>query len=230
MKVLLICDDFHHPGDIPIRGIEPLKEKGFEFDVLQDPRGFDFNTLKDYPVVILSKSDYVAFQLDIPWKSDDDVQTAFIDYVENGGGLLVSHSGTVAGKHKPTKRLDALVGCRFTRHPNQCPVTVAPIKPHPITKGVDMFCEIDEHYFIDILDPDVNVFAAAYAPPQGEESKYETEWYFNNPGGIVTAGYTRTQGKGRVCVLPPGHTVEVWLNGEFQKMLANGLMWCAGEL
>jgi len=228
MRVLLICDDFHHPGEIPIRGIEPLKAKGFEFDILQDPRGFDFETLKDYAVVILSKSDYVAYQVDIPWKSADDVQEAFIKYVENGGGLLVSHSGTVAGKHKPTDRLDALVGCKFIRHPVLCPITVAPIKPHPVTEGVGMFCEEDEHYFIDILASDVDIIAAAYAPPQGDAAKYETEWYFNNPGGIVATGYVRTQGKGRVCVLTSGHTIEAWLNGEFQKMLENGLRWCAG--
>jgi len=226
MRVLLLCDDRFHPGSIPIAGCEPLKEKGFELDIIQNANEFDPAKLGSYATVIMSKSDHTSNQDLSPWKTDA-IQDAFVKYVENGGGLLVSHSGTVAGTH--TDKLNKLVGCRFTHHPPKCPVTVQAMKPHPITEGVGMFCETDEHYHLEILANDIDILAAAYAPPQGDESKYKTEPNNNTPGGIVATGYVRTQGKGRVCVLTSGHTLEAWLNPDFQRMLVNALGWCAGR-
>jgi len=226
MRVLLLCDDYYHHGDVPIRGVEPLKEKGIAFDVIQDANDFDPGKLKDYACVIMSKSDQISRQDESSWKTDA-VQEAFIKYVENGGGLIVTHNGTVIGEH--TGKLDQLVGCRFLYHPNQVPVTVQPIKPHPVTEGVGMFAEIDEPYQIEIIASDADVLAAAYAPPQGEEGKYEADPYYNNPGSINAAVYVRTQGTGRVCVLTPGHNLENWLNPHFQRMLVNTLKWCGGR-
>jgi len=223
MRILLLCDDRYHPGNIPAQGCEPLKEKGFTIDVIQDAKDFNADMLSQYAVVIMSKSDHTSSQDHAPWKTAA-VQDAFVKYVEGGGGLLVSHSGTVAGESTDT--LNQLIGCRFSHHPQQSPVTVQAIKPHPITEGAGMFCEVDEHYFLEILAQDVDILAAAYAPPQGDVSKYATEPYNNAPGGIVPAAYVRTQGKGRVCVLTPGHNLKVWHDDNFQRMLVNALNWC----
>ena len=228
MRVLLLCDDFYHPGDVPIRGLEPLKAKGFEIDVIQDAKEFCPDMLKNYAVVIMSKCDHTTQEDKTSWKTDA-VQDAFIAYVENGGGLIVTHNGTVAGETDNTGKLDQLIGSRFAFHPSQTPVTVQPIKPHPVTEGVGMFCETDEHYHLEILACDADILVAAYGPPQGEESMYEADKYNNFPGCIAAAGYVRTQGKGRVCVLTPGHNVEVWLNGEYQRLIENALRWCGGE-
>jgi len=227
MRVLLFCDDQHHPGDVPANGVEPLKEKGITVDVIQNPKDFCPSTLENYNAVIMSKCDHVTMENHESWKTDA-IQDAFIQYVENGGGLIVTHSGTVAGKN--TGKLDRLIGCKFKSHPAQVPVTVQPIKPHPITEGVEMFVETDEHYHLEILAPDIDIIAASYAPAQGDPEKYGTEhWYFNAPANISPAVYVRTQGNGRVCMLAPGHNLEVWLNPQFQRMLENALYWCCGE-
>ena len=225
MRVLLFCDDQYHPGQIPIDGIEPLKAKGFVIDVVRDATNFNPEQLTDYAVIVMSKCDHITSDNTNSWKSDI-MQTALVDYVERGGGLLVVHSGTVAGQD--TEKLDMLIGCRFAFHPNDCPVTVGALKPHPITEGVNVFCEVDEHYHIEILSNDINVLTASYAPAQGDESKYESEPYFNFPAFITPSCYVRTQGKGRVCVLTPGHTLKVWLNADFQQLLENSLFWCSG--
>jgi len=164
MRVLLICDDRYHPGDVPIAGIAPLEGKGFEFDVITDANQFKPEALADYPVVLLCKCDQVSQSDQTPWKTDA-VQQAFVGYVENGGGLLAIHTATVRGKQ--TETLDRLLGCRFIKHPNACPVTVQPVKPHPVTEGVGLFCEVDEHYRIEILSDDADILMASYAPPQG---------------------------------------------------------------
>jgi len=222
MRVLLICDDYWHPGQVPIDGVAPLAEQGFQIDALTNANDFSPEKLTQYQAVILAKCDETSQADRQPWKTEV-VQKAFVDYVEGGGGLVVVHSGTVCGKN--TETLDRLIGCRFIGHPNNCPVTVQPVKPHPVTEGVGMFCETDEHYRIEITAADADVLAASYSPPQGEESKYQEEPYFNTPAAVCAAGYVRTQGKGRVCVLTPGHLLPVWLNTQFQKLLANALRW-----
>ncbi|MCL2421558.1 MAG: ThuA domain-containing protein [Defluviitaleaceae bacterium] len=224
MRVLLICDDFYHPGNVPIEGVAPLKQKGFEFDIITDANDFKPEMLSDYPVVFLSKCDEITQADQRPWKTPA-IQQAFVDYVEKGGGLLAIHTATVAGEN--TKALDNLIGSKFVYHPADCPVTVQPIKPHPVTKGVDMFCEVDEHYRLDILADDIDILIASYSPPQGVPEKYEEEPYTNTVAWISPAGYVRTQGKGRVCVLTSGHLLPVWHNPNFQRILENALQWCA---
>jgi trehalose utilization protein len=91
-----------------------------------------------------------------------------------------------------------------------------------------MFREPDEHYRLEILSDDIDILMASYSPPQGEEAKRATDPYNNTEAYIAPAGYVRAQGKGRVCVLTPGHLLRVWLNAEYQKALANALNWCAG--
>ena len=225
MRVLLICDDFYHPGKVPIAGVEPLKSKGFEIDIISNANDFKVEMLQNYPVVLLSKCDEVTQEDKSPWKTPA-IQQAFVDYVEKGGGLLAIHTALVAGEN--TELLDKLIGSRFAWHPQDCLTTVQPIKPHPITDGVEMFCVMDEHYRLDIIADDVDILVASYSPPQGVAEKYEEEPYTNTTAWIGAACYVRTQGDGRVCVLTPGHTIEVWNNDQFQKLLGNALRWCSG--
>ncbi|MCL2197945.1 MAG: ThuA domain-containing protein [Defluviitaleaceae bacterium] len=227
MKILLFCDDHYHPGEVPTGGMKPLAAKGFDVDVVSDAAGFDAGRLGGYDAVVMSKCDHVSQGDNSAWKTDA-VQAAFVEFVERGGGLVVVHSGTVSGEGGATDVLDRLIGCRFSSHPNNCPVTVGMLKPHPVTDGVGIFNEVDEHYHLEILADDVDILAAGYAGAQGEECKYESEPYFNAPAFIAPAVYVREQGKGRVCVITPGHILEVWLNAEFQKLLENALRWCAG--
>jgi len=226
MKVLLLCDEHYHPGEVPIGGTAPLKEKGYEFDIIKDGKEFKAETLKDYPVVMMCKCDDSSVDDKTSWKSAA-VQQAFIDYVERGGGLMVIHNGTVPGEN--TEAMDRLAGSKFVFHPNSNPVTVEPVKPHYITQGVEQFTETDEHYHLEILANDIDILAASYAPAQGSPDKYEEDKYHNAPAKVCPSVYVRSQGKGRVCVMTPGHTVTVWLNPQFQRLLDNGLKWCARQ-
>jgi type 1 glutamine amidotransferase len=224
MKVLLICDDYWHPGQVAIDGAAPLLQQGFQFDTITDAKDFSPEKLEQYPVVLLVKCDETSQADKQPWKTEA-VQKAFVNYVEGGGGLVAVHSAVVAGEN--TKALDKLLGCRFIGHPNAVPVTVQSIKPHPVTDGVGMFCETDEHYRIGIIAQDADILLASYSPPQGEESRYSEDPYHNCAAAVCPAGFVRKQGEGRVCVLTPGHYLPVWQNPQFQKLLSNALNWCA---
>jgi type 1 glutamine amidotransferase len=227
MRVLLFCDEHYHPGKVAIEGVAPLKEKGYEFDIIKNGKDFKPEILANYSVVLMGKCDDSTPEDQSSWKTPE-IQQAFIDFVEKGGGMMVVHNGTVAGEN--TGAMDKLVGSKFKWHPQDSMVTVEPIKPHPVTEGVGIFCEEDEHYHLEILADDVDIVMASFSPAQGTPEKYEEEPYTNTPAKISPNAYVRTQGKGRVCVFASGHTLPVWLNPQFQRFLDNGLRWCAGEI
>ena len=222
MRVLLICDDYWHPGQIVIDGINRLDKNDYQFDIITNADDFSPDMLKaptkdsrhsisnsfNYPAVLLCKMDEAASADRQPWKTEA-VQNAFIDYVEGGGGLVAVHSAVVSGKKTDT--LDKLIGCRFLSHPDACTVTVKPVKPHPVTEEISLFCETDEHYKIEIIAPDADILLASYSQD-----------------AVCAAGYVRTQGRGRICVLTPGHTQEVWQNPQFQRLIANAFKWVSG--
>ncbi|MCL1988431.1 MAG: ThuA domain-containing protein [Firmicutes bacterium] len=226
MKVLLFCDEHYHPGQIAIDGVKPLTAKDYEFHIIRNGAAFNPELLQDYSVIIMAKCDEISPEDKTSWKTLE-VQQAFIDFIANGGGMIVIHNGLVAGKN--TTKLDRVIGSRFKWHPHDCPVTTEPIKAHPITKNIEQFCEIDEHYYLDILVDDINILMASYSPPQGDVAKYEEDPYHNAPAKIEPSCYTRNYKKGRICVLTPGHHLKVWHNPNFQLLLDNSIRWCSGN-
>jgi type 1 glutamine amidotransferase len=210
MRTLVLCDDFWHPARVPRSGLEAIGESGFEFDWLEDAGAWSAARMAEYPLVVLTKSNNISAANPVPWVSAD-VEAAFVDYVRRGNGLLVIHSGSAGYEH--TTVLRRLMGGVFTRHPEQCPVTVVPQQGHPLTAGCEAFTRKDEHYFMAQDDTAADVFMTT-------QSEHGTQ-----PGG-----WTRTEGAGRVCMLTPGHNLEVWLHPSYQALILNGLRWCSKTL
>ena len=48
--------------------------------------------------------------------------------------------------------------------------------------------------------------------------------------GAQPGGWLRHEGKGRVCVLTPGHFPPVFEDPNFQQLLRNALAFCRGTL
>lgn len=207
MHTLVLCGDFHHPVETTRRGLEALGNCGFTFDWLHEAPDWSPAKMNDYSLVIFGKANHMSPQDQNPWATPD-VESAFLDYVKQGNGLLVLHSGTALYNKTPTLR--ALFGGIFEMHPPQCPVTVKPRAGHPLTEGSTAFTLIDEHYHMIVDDPTVDHFLST-----------------SSEHGTQTGGWTRTEGDGRVCVLTPGHNVEVWLHPSFQRLLLNSMRWCA---
>ena len=70
---------------------------------------------------------------------------------------------------------------------------------------------VDQHYFLDLDDDQADVFLTMVLE------------HGRQPGG-----WTRIEGAVRVCVLTPGHNVEVWLHPSYQTVIQNALRWCHG--
>ena len=133
---------------------------------------------------------------------DPSREAAFVDYARQGGGLLAVHR-----RYTDTPPR-ALLGGVFDHHP------VVPgdgyRARHPLTAGCAPFTGKDEHYHMTMDDPQVDVFMDTVSEH-----------------GMQPGGWTRTEGQGRVCVLTPGHNVEIWLEPGFQALLKNAIHWCA---
>jgi len=207
-RVLVLCDDYWHPGETIRDGLEPLGANGWTFDIVDDASAWSPELMSSYPVTVLAKADNVTAEDRSSW-ADEAMQQAFIRYVEGGAGLLVLHSGTCYAE-RPALR--ALLGGAFDHHPKQCPVSVEAVDDgHPLCDGFEPFTAIDEHYHMLLDDAAADVFLTA------------TSEHGSQPGG-----WTRTLGQGRVCVLTPGHNLDVFLQPGMQTLLENALRWCLG--
>lgn len=211
MKTLVICDDYWHPARTPRAGLAPLAEQGFAFDWIESAAGITGTALAAqmaaYPLVILTKSNNISAADQTPWMTPE-MEAAFADYVRNGGGLLVIHSGSAGYAETPVLR--ALIGGVFTHHPPQCMVTVQPRSGLSPLAHVAPFTLKDEHYFMALDDDKAEVFLDSVSEH-----------------GTQPAGWTRTEGDGRVCMLTPGHNLEVWLAPTYQTAIQNAARWCA---
>ena len=209
MQTLVLCDDPWHPARIARAGLAPLEAAGFAFDWIERADEWSAARMAQYSLVVLTKANNVSSTDPAPWV-DAAVETAFRDYVRRGGGLLVIHSGSAGYEDRPVLR--GLIGGAFVSHPPQCAVTVAPRADHALTAAGATFTATDEHYMMALDDEQADVFVTT-ASEHGSQ-----------PGG-----WTRREGDGRVCVLTPGHNLEVWLHPAYQTLILNGLRWCAGH-
>ena len=208
-QTLVLCDDAWHPARVPREGLRGIQDKGFAFDWIEDAHDWSADLLAKYPLVILTKSNQVSSSDRTGWMTEE-VQSAFANYVRKGNGLLAIHSGTA--DYQEMHILRNLLGGVFTHHPEQCMVTIEPQSGHPLTTGIAPFTAKDEHYFMAMNDPNVDIFIMTHSE-HGEQP----------------AGWRRTEGAGRVAVLTPGHNLEVWLHPSYQALILNTVRWCSGK-
>lgn len=211
VNVLLLCDDLWHPVEVIKRGIEDLQNKEFYFDIVCTAK--DILTpefISNYPVIVNCKGGAISAANSDPWFEDGVTEVGikeFADYVKAGGGFLSVHAGNTVGLE--TREYVDFVGNNFAGHPPRCEVQVTVEKEHPVTEGVTDFVIRDEHYALCDLAEDIDVFLKASS----------------EKGGTQIAGYTRELGEGRICVLTPGHTLGVWQDENFRKLLFNAIRW-----
>ncbi len=208
MRVLVLCDDYWHPGDVARTGLSQLTKAGFEFDWVENMQEWSVKDVANYPVVLLTKSNNMSSSNKSPWMTPE-IELAFQDYVRQGKGLVAIHSGT-AGYDESTG-IRNLLGGLFKHHPAQCQVTIEFQKGHPLAVADTLFTVFDEHYFMD-TEPGDDVFLTT-----------------RSENGVQPGGWTRLEGQGRVCVLTPGHNLAVWLHSDYQALIQRAILWASGE-
>ena len=222
-RILVLCDDLWHPAEVIEEGLKGFETENYCFDVVKAAKDIlTWEMIKGYPVILCCKGNNIIASNGEPWFEETVTEVGpaeFQRYIEEGGGFVAVHSALTFKQEfcnpderfqKPCEEFRELIGCRFYGHPLRCMTEVKVSDPaHPVAAGVSGFAERDEHYQIGELEPDAKVFLESVSVP----------------GGVQPAGYTRELGAGRLCVLTPGHTLSVWRNPEFRKLLKNALEW-----
>jgi type 1 glutamine amidotransferase len=163
--------------------------------------------LPNFAAVVLAKANMISANDHRPWLTAGS-EPAFRDYLRRGNGLLIVHGGTSRYGELPLMR--AVMGGAFSSHPPECAVRLEPKASHRLARGVEIFTVRDEHYVMAFEGSEADVFLHSHSEH-----------------GVQPAGWTRSVDGGRVCVLTPGHNLEVWLHPQFQTLLNNALRWIA---
>jgi type 1 glutamine amidotransferase len=212
IPVLVVCDDLWHPAEVIEMGFASLDADKFSFhfvkvakDILTPER------IAGYPVIVCCKGNSVSSFNSAPWFEEGVTEVGpkeFGEYVRSGGGFVALHACNTTREGQP---MTDFIGNTFVGHPPRCGVDVTITAKNPVTDGIADFHIRDEHYGINVVAEDAQTFMLTSSETGGEQ----------------VGGYTREIGEGRLCVLTPGHTLDVFLNPEFNKLLTNAIEWCA---
>jgi type 1 glutamine amidotransferase len=212
--ILVLCDDFWHPGEVIKRGFGSIKTDAYAFDFVCDGKDILYpRMLERYAAIINCKGNVLTAANNGVWFEDGVTEVGVKEleaYVKGGHGFLSLHSGNTA---KEASAYGDFVGNTFVGHPPRCSINVEITGSHPITRGVGNFTIRDEHYNIKCRAPDaVELFRTV-----------------SETGGSQIGGYVRQIGKGRLCVMTPGHILSVWEHPSYQKLILNALDWSTGD-
>lgn len=131
---------------------------------------------------------------------------AWQQWVQAGGAILGVHSATVLGTSDAS--LGHLLGGVFIEHPPQFTFTVYPMHTrHAITQEIEAYSIRDEFY-IQQVEPNVAVHMVAF-----------------DRGVAHPMAWTKTEGKGKVAYLAPGHGEQVWYHPAFKQLVLQAVNW-----
>jgi uncharacterized protein len=171
----------------------------FELEVTEDYNAFLFERLTKYDLCVCFIDRWTPIS--------DNQSVGLVQFVKQGGGLLVLHNG-LSLQARP--ELTALMGGFFTGHPEQAVLAYESVpSSHWITAEGGAFNALEEPYQIRLEnDFDGTVFL-------------QYQWN----GTSVPAGWSRNEEQGRVVVLSPGHNLETFLVDEYRALISRSATW-----
>ncbi|MFF2483913.1 ThuA domain-containing protein [Paenibacillus sp. NPDC058071] len=192
----------YHPFEKVDREIEGSLEEVAEVTSTGDYSVLNKETLKDYDLFI----SYTEFA-DQPLAQEP--VAALLDYVANGGGLLVIHNGISLQKNR---ELMSMIGAKFTGHPEFTTLPVQNSLPdHPIMKGIEPYEIDDEPYRFDMIPYyDTTILA-----------------HYEHEGKLWPAAWAHEYGLGRVVYLANGHQLSCFSVKPFRQLIKQAGLWAA---
>lgn len=203
-KVLALVGDYYHPSDYLKQALKMIIKKNYQLDIYSSHREIDWNGLLEYDVLILATWGKINDPDDEAYWLDQYHEQKIDQFLAEGGKLFLVHSGTASYPKDGLFR--EIVGGHFIEHPEDHPkMTIKAVAENPLTKGVTDFIIEDEQYFMDVDQKEVEIFLQAKSDQFGES----------------TAGWSKNYKQGKVIVLTPGHTLEVFEEKMMQKLINN---------
>jgi type 1 glutamine amidotransferase len=209
--VLALLGDHYHDPVILMEALEHLPERD-RFEILPHtkPEGFPRQAAERAQILLLARIGRLGPGEPAELWLDESEEQFICDFVDRGGGLLALH-GALAS-YPAGGPLHRLLRGRFVHHPPLHPAVHYTVREPAgeITRRVESFTVEDEQYFVELQTSATNILMVSRTPEHGQSP----------------AGWAHRFGRGRVCVLAPGHTASALLHPMMQRLLGNALAWC----
>jgi trehalose utilization protein len=142
----------------------------------------------------------------------DEIVDRVQQYVLNGMGLIVLHSGHMSKIFRRLMGTNCTLKWREIGERERLWV----IDPaHPITAGLGQYVEI----------PHVEMYGERFDVPQPDDLVF-ISWF--QGGEVFRSGCCWHRGKGKVFYFRPGHeTFPIYYNADVQKIMTNAVRWAA---
>ncbi|GEO20326.1 PVC-type heme-binding CxxCH protein [Cyclobacterium qasimii] len=178
-----------------------LFQQGINLSYTTDPSDLNEEKLRLYDGLII----YANHEM-----ISDEQEIALKNYIESGKALIPIHSGSFCFQN--SNWFIEAVGGQFSTHGTGEFSTTITDPSHPVMDGISIFTTWDETYIHSRLNDDMTILMER---AEGDKKEPYT--------------WVREQGKGRVFYTAYGHDERTWNQPEFQKLVANGVLWAIGD-
>ncbi|HOX38143.1 MAG TPA: HEAT repeat domain-containing protein [Candidatus Brocadiia bacterium] len=217
IRVLLLSGANNHDwrSTTPVVKAELEAVGRFSVDVTEQPEKMDPAMLPRYDVIVSNWTNFPNVN-DRIWPPA--LEQAFLDYMREGGGLVVIHAATATFQNWPEfQQIVCTTWGKDTGHGsiNTFPVSISDAN-HPVTRGLRDFWITDELWHRVPVQPAANVLCAAlsYADKGGT-------------GNLEPVLLTTSFGKGRCADIVLGHDANAMRNPAWQTILCRSAEWAA---
>ena len=185
----------------------------FRVDITKTPETMTAEQLKKYQLILSNWNSFGAHAKVKDWSAE--AKTAFVDFVKNGGGVVIYHAG---GSSFPEwKEFHQIIGATWkigqTGHDKGIMTTMFPTGDHPITRGIKPYQSDEELWFKMGVNSEFTVLMEAYCKTSDRKEP---------------VAFILDYGKGRCFNLVLGHLPEDMTRfPAFKTLLVRGSEWAA---
>lgn len=202
LKLLFLGDNGHHQPAVRFKQLQPvMAARGIDLTYSDVADDLNPETLAAYDGLVI----YANTEKITPAQ-----ETALLDYVASGKGLIPLHCASYCFLNSP--KYIELVGAQFQRHDTGTFRTILAAPEHPIMQGFKGFESWDETY-VHTKHNEKDRTVLEYR----QEGDRREPWT-----------WVRTHGKGRVFYSAWGHDQRTWGNPGFQNLVERGIRWAVG--
>ena len=210
--LVLIGDLPHEPGHLE-EGLQPVFDAtGVIPHFTVDVNALSAQNLAKVQLLVILRDGLMRPERDARthfiWMKPEQ-ERAVVAFVDGGGGFLNLHNAM--GLYPANGPYLNLVGGRYIGHGPLERFQVEVVDAaHPVTRGVDSFFVADEQH----------------TPPYDAGRVHLLLRNRSDSGKTAAAGWVREPGRGRLCHLANGHTLEALLHPMYQRLMCNAVNWC----
>ena len=201
----------------------------YAFDFSDNQEDYRAEKLQQYDALVFNNCSHLDRII-----TDSAVRQGILDFVQQGGGLMVIHAAANDGGRWPA--YSEMIGFRFMGHPwvwNQEHSCLNEETDHPLTKHLGASSRIQDELFISshpffsrdkvrvLLSVDLSDLETAGRLTDAKKRRHDQDY---------TLSHVRRFGEGRVFYTTFGHNDAVYADTRVQTHYLGGLQYVAGDL